>query len=160
MSALGNTIFYNETFEKMKISNFVIPAFLLLGSLTTNTTFACDRSSSVRVYIPTPEDIYFDYNSAFLREESIGQIRDNARWFRLNDAKVLIEGHCDERGSVSYNHRLGYSRAEEAKHYMIDIGFDASKIMTVGIGEDRPLAFGHTQADWALNRRDHFVPAE
>lgn len=142
----------------MKLSTFILPALLVAGIYIPKTSYAdCGETASVHVVIPTPEDIYFGYNSASLDINSIFQIRDNARWFRLNGSKVLIEGHCDERGSIKYNHSLGLSRAEVTRQYMVEIGFEPKDISTEGVGEDKPFSIGHTQADWASNRRSHFV---
>jgi peptidoglycan-associated lipoprotein len=142
----------------MKLTTFIIPALLLVGVCLPKTSFAnCGETASASVVIPAPEDIFFEYNKADLSLESILQLRSNARWYVLNGTTAVIEGHCDERGSRAYNLGLGESRAEVAREYMVWIGVDPSTVKTVAVGEEKPFLVGHTESDWALNRRDHFV---
>jgi peptidoglycan-associated lipoprotein len=78
---------------------------------------------------------------------------------QLRDAStfdILIEGHCDERGTNAYNLALGEKRAEAAKSYLVSQGIAASRITTVSYGEERPFDTGHNEAGWAKNRRAHF----
>ncbi|MDH3258580.1 MAG: OmpA family protein, partial [Deltaproteobacteria bacterium] len=71
--------------------------------------------------------------------------------------KVLIEGHCDERGTNEYNFALGERRAEAAKQYLINLAVESSRISTISYGEERPLDPGHTEGNWGQNRRAQFV---
>jgi peptidoglycan-associated lipoprotein len=70
---------------------------------------------------------------------------------------VLIEGHCDERGTTEYNLALGERRAKEAKKYFVELGIDGKRIKTISYGKERPLDPGNNEEAWAKNRRDHFV---
>ena len=70
---------------------------------------------------------------------------------------ITLEGHCDERGTGSYNLALGEKRANAAKDFLVSLGVPASQITTVSYGKDRPFDAGHTEAAWAKNRRAHFV---
>ena len=70
---------------------------------------------------------------------------------------VIIEGHCDERGTNEYNLALGERRAESAKKYLVNLGIDASRLETVSYGEERPVDSGSNEAAWKKNRRAHFV---
>ena len=71
--------------------------------------------------------------------------------------ELLIEGHCDERGTVEYNIALGEKRAESAKNYVVSLGASANKIKTVSYGKSKPLVQGVDEATWFQNRRAEFV---
>ena len=71
--------------------------------------------------------------------------------------KVLIEGHCDERGTASHNMALGERRAAAVQEYLVSLGVDASRMQTISYGKERPFAMGHDEAAWAQNRRGHFL---
>lgn len=106
----------------------------------------------------TFEDIHFDFDKAVLKDKAIAKLtRYAVALLQYPDAKVLIEGHCDERGTTEYNLALGERRALSAKKYLIKAGVDGSRISTVSYGEERPLDPGHNEEAWAKNRRDHFV---
>ena len=70
---------------------------------------------------------------------------------------VIIEGHCDERGSSAYNLALGEKRALAAKAYLQSMGVAPQRMETVSYGKERPLVPGHTEEAYAANRRAHFV---
>ena len=104
------------------------------------------------------EDIMFEFDSTKLSDQAQQILRAKAEWLRKNPrAQIIIEGHCDERGTNEYNLALGDRRAFAAKTFLVDLGIDQSRITTVSYGEERPLDPGSTEAAWAKNRRDHFV---
>ncbi|MFQ5510501.1 MAG: peptidoglycan-associated lipoprotein Pal [Candidatus Krumholzibacteriia bacterium] len=108
--------------------------------------------------IPVMSDIFFDFDKSNLTSEAKRVLEENAR--QLQDARsknIVIEGHCDERGTNSYNLALGEKRAKAAKDYLRSLGVAASRVKTVSMGEERPFDSGHTEAAWAKNRRAHFV---
>ena len=70
---------------------------------------------------------------------------------------VVIEGHCDERGSVEYNLALGERRAKAAREFLVSYGIAASRLTTISYGKERPMDSGHDEDSWAKNRRAHFV---
>ncbi len=76
---------------------------------------------------------------------------------KIGNSKVVIEGHCDERGTAEYNMALGQRRAQETKKYLVNLGIKESRIKTISYGEERPLDPGHNEDAWAKNRRAHFV---
>ena len=85
-------------------------------------------------------------------------MQNNAEFLRSNkNAKVVIEGHCDERGTIEYNIALGQRRAESAKRYLINLGIDASRISTVSYGKERPFCKEHNEDCYQSNRRAHFI---
>lgn len=103
-------------------------------------------------------DVFFDYDKYNLTAESKSILEgDAAELKRVQDAMVTIEGHCDERGTVSYNLALGEKRANAAKEYLVALGVSGSRINVVSYGKERPFDTGHTEAAWAKNRRAHLV---
>ena len=70
---------------------------------------------------------------------------------------MIIEGHCDERGTNEYNLALGERRANSAKDYIVNLGVEPARLKTVSYGEEKPFAQGHNEEAWAQNRRAHFV---
>lgn len=103
------------------------------------------------------EKIYFDFDRADLKPEAREALRKKADWLKANPAaSVLIEGNCDERGTVEYNLALGERRANGARQFLVDLGIDTGRISTVSYGEEKPVDPGHDEAAWAKNRRDDF----
>ena len=103
-------------------------------------------------------NIHFAFDRYDLNDEAKQILRQIADYMKKCPNIVLtIEGHCDERGSNEYNLALGWKRANEAKKFLVALGVDPDRIITVSYGEERPLCFEHNEACWAKNRRDHFV---
>ncbi len=104
---------------------------------------------------PLPEKIiYFDYDKSLLKPSAKAAIQKNVQFLKSKpEARVLIEGHCDERGSSEYNLALGERRAEAVKSYMVELGIDADRISTKSLGEEQPVEMGHNEAAWSKNRR-------
>ncbi len=104
------------------------------------------------------EDVYFDFDKSDLREDTRATLQRHARVLSANPTvNVLVEGHCDERGTEEYNVALGERRAERVRSYLTSLGVDNSRMKTVSYGEIRPRAQGHDESAWAENRRSHFV---
>lgn len=104
------------------------------------------------------EMVYFAFDDSSLDQQAQEVLREKAVWLRDNpDASVIIEGHTDERGTNAYNLALGERRAESVKNFLVNLGVDASRLTTISYGEERPIAFGQTEAAWAQNRRVAFV---
>ena len=104
------------------------------------------------------QDIHFDFDRYDLREDARRTLAENAAVLKRNRRpRILIEGHCDERGTVEYNLALGEKRAQAAQTYLIRLGIDAARIRTVSYGKERPLDPGHNEVAWARNRRAHFA---
>ena len=86
------------------------------------------------------------------------ELESHARWLkRFRSVIVLVEGHCDERGTVEYNLALGERRAMAAYNYLLSLGVAADQLKTISYGKEFPLDPGHTEGAWARNRRCHFV---
>jgi peptidoglycan-associated lipoprotein len=104
------------------------------------------------------EDIHFDYDSSTLTDAARVTLEKHALWLQSHrEAKVTVEGHCDERGTVEYNLALGEQRARAARDYLQSLGVAADRLRTVSYGKERPLDPGTGEEAWAKNRRDHFA---
>ncbi len=103
-------------------------------------------------------DIFFDFDRYDIRPEDAINLDGDADWLRSNaNVLVLIEGHCDERGTNEYNIALGEHRAQATRSYLVAQGIAANRITTISHGEERPFCIERTEACWALNRRAHFL---
>jgi len=104
------------------------------------------------------QNIYFDYDKSAIRPDAREILKANAEIFTKNSsAKIIVEEHCDERGTAEYNMALGERRAQEAKQYLVNLGIDASRIETISYGKERPLDNRSIEEAWAQNRRAQFL---
>ena len=102
--------------------------------------------------------VLFGFNQAVLTSEARANLEEDARCIKLRGfERVVIEGNCDERGTVEKNTDLGLRRAEAAKKYLIDLGVDAMAIKTVSLSEERPVCTEETEDCWQKNRRADIV---
>lgn len=103
-------------------------------------------------------DIFFDFDQYAIRRDAQPVLEANARRVQQEPGKsLLIEGHCDERGTFAYNLVLGEKRAKAAKRYLEDLGIPASRLQTTSYGEVKPFCNEHNEGCWKFNRRAHFV---
>jgi len=103
-------------------------------------------------------DINFDYNMYNLKPLAQSILKNGApAYLKYRDFKLVVEGHCDERGTAEYNLALGEKRATEAAKYLADLGIAKERIKTISYGKEMPLDQGHDEAAWSKNRRAHFV---
>lgn len=103
-------------------------------------------------------DVNFDFNMYNLKPEAQEILKKGApAYLKYRDYKLVVEGHCDERGTAEYNLALGEKRATEAAKYLADLGIEKERIKTISYGKEMPLDQGHDDAAWAKNRRAHFV---
>ena len=106
----------------------------------------------------TLEDAFFDFDDYSLRQDAKSALEKDGKYLEMNSAvKAVIEGHCDERGSVEYNLALGEKRALAAKTYLVSLGIPADRLRTVSYGKEFPFDPGHDEGAWSKNRRAHFV---
>ena len=104
------------------------------------------------------EDIYFEFDKSRLLPEAKEILSRKAKWLRANpDFSVVVEGHCDERGTNEYNMALGDRRAQSAKTFLVDMGIASGRLTTISYGEEKPVCPRHDEEAWAKNRRTHFV---
>lgn len=103
-------------------------------------------------------DIPFAFDRYALTADAREILKEEADWLKMNkDIRVLIEGHCDERGTNAYNLVLGERRAAAVKRYLIQLGIEGERLSTISYGEEMPLDPGQNEAAWGKNRRVHFV---
>lgn len=101
--------------------------------------------------------INFDFDQFTLSADARGVLGENAKYLSANSGtNVVIEGHCDERGSDEYNLALGESRALAAKNYLVSLGVSAKRLSVISYGEEKPLSKGAGEEAWAQNRRAEF----
>jgi peptidoglycan-associated lipoprotein len=104
------------------------------------------------------QTIYFDFDQAIILDSQRQTMVNNSEWLKAHpQAKIRIEGHCDERGTSEYNLALGQKRAEASKRFLEGLGISSQRMATVSYGEERPAVEGHTEEAWAKNRRAEFV---
>ena len=105
-------------------------------------------------------DAFYNYDENTLDGAAQAALTASANWLKGKEGagySLLVEGHCDERGTEQYNLALGDKRANSAKDYLVTLGVDAGRIRTVSYGEERPFEEGHDDSSWAQNRRAHLV---
>lgn len=103
------------------------------------------------------QPVFFAYDSADLSPQARSTLEQDSRVFRqYPDATIIVEGHCDERGTEEYNLALGDRRAQAAKDYLVQLGIPAERLQTISYGEEKPFVLGSNEAAWAKNRRAHF----
>ncbi|TNF50666.1 MAG: peptidoglycan-associated lipoprotein Pal [Deltaproteobacteria bacterium] len=122
-----------------------------------------DEGSMKAEVVPTHDDIAgmerinFDFDQFTLSAEARSILGNNAKYLQANSGtNVVIEGHCDERGSDEYNLALGESRALAAKNYLVSLGISAKRLSVISYGEEKPLSKGTGESVWAQNRRAEF----
>jgi peptidoglycan-associated lipoprotein len=104
------------------------------------------------------KDVFFDYDSYELRPDAQQAIASNARALAQKpNMRVLIQGHCDERGSTEYNLTLGDERATAVKNALVAAGVPANRIDTRTFGKEQPFCTESNESCWQQNRRGHFV---
>ncbi len=104
------------------------------------------------------DDVRFDFDKSEVKEDGRKTCQVVADYLKKNPrAKLLIEGHCDERGTAEYNMALGERRATAVMTYLVSLGVPKAALSTVSFGKEKPLDPGHDEGAWAKNRRAHFV---
>jgi len=104
--------------------------------------------------------VFFDFDGATLSDEAKLTLDGNIRWLERPEnraVRILLEGHCDARGTEEYNLALGDERAVVVRDYLVAQGMEASRVTVVSLGEERPFDTRHTEEGYALNRRTQFV---
>ena len=104
-------------------------------------------------------DIYFDYDQFAIREDASALLKANAQLLseQFAEKRIVIEGHCDERGTQSYNMVLGERRAKAVKYFLQDLGVPAENLQVVSYGKEKPFCTEQSEDCWQENRRGHFV---
>ena len=155
--------FYRNTFLVLLLS-------LVLSACATQKAVKIDSKIQGDVYAGTDsvkyladgvkDRIFFATNESVLTTASRDTLRKQAAWLRKNsDITVVLEGHCDERGTREYNLALGERRANAAKDYLMTYGVASDRISVISYGKERPVDSGSSPLAWSKNRRSVTVKA-
>jgi peptidoglycan-associated lipoprotein len=126
----------------------------------TVTVPASASRPDVRDYMATANmpDVHFDFDKYDIRPDAARTLDASASWLKANaKVQVLVEGHCDERGTSEYNLALGERRAMAARTYLVSLGIPVDRLKTVSYGKEFPFDPTHNESGWSKNRRAHFV---
>ena len=104
------------------------------------------------------KDVYFDYDRYTIRADQANITAADARFLNEHpNMAIVVEGHCDDRGSEEYNIALGDNRANAVKAELIKLGVDGNRIHTISYGKEKPFCTSENESCWSQNRRDHFT---
>src|ERR687892_558792 len=130
------------------------------GTSTGPSTAAPAARPSPKEFVAVDDlkDVFFDFDKYDIRPPDAKVLDANATWLKSNpNHLVLIEGHCDERGTNEYNLALGERRAKSTMNYLVSQGVQASRITIISYGEERPVCAQHNEECWSKNRRAQFL---
>jgi len=121
---------------------------------STSTSDSIEPGSQEDLIVNVGDRVFFNYDSAELDTDAKELLQDQVAWLKqYSDVSVIIEGHCDERGTREYNLALGEKRAQSVKNYLINLGISADRVSTISYGKERPAVVGSSDGAWAQNRR-------
>ena len=126
------------------------------SSDTPSYEYGDSKQANLQAYLQNEigDRIYFDTDKYNITSAAAFVLESQANWLKSTPGfQLIVEGHCDERGTREYNLALGERRANSVKEFLVSMGVDASRIMTVSYGKERPAADGSTSESWAENRR-------
>ena len=122
------------------------------------TSSSTGNNADATLFSQNMKDVFFGYDSYEITPESETVIQGDAKFLQQHSGMTfIIEGHCDERGSIEYNLTLGEYRANAAKQALVQQGVSATRIRTISYGKEKPSCTESTEACWQKNRRAHFV---
>ena len=130
---------------------------LLSACSTTSELFGgseCDSREARSFMADAVDVVYFDFDSSALTDNAKEALDTQVKWLKKhNKVNVVVQGHCDDRGTREYNLALGERRANAVKNYLVSQGISADRIETISYGKERPAVLGNNEAAWAQNRR-------
>jgi peptidoglycan-associated lipoprotein len=133
------------------------PVVVIEPELTEEEIFMSKTLEEINLEAPL-QMIHFDYDKYFIRDDEKSVLEANADWLKKYDAAaILIEGHCDERGTEEYNMALGEKRAKSTLDYLASLGISPDRIRTISYGKSMPLDSDHNEISWQKNRRAQFL---
>jgi peptidoglycan-associated lipoprotein len=122
------------------------------------TTSSTGNESDARMFSQNVKDVFFDYDSYDISSQAQATIQSDARFLQQHpNMNFVLEGHCDERGSIEYNLALGENRAQATKTALVQAGIAATRMRTVTYGKEKPFCTESTESCWQQNRRAHFA---
>ena len=120
----------------------------------TTESASIEPGSQEDLIVNVGDRVFFNYDSAELDNDAQELLQDQVAWLKqYSDVSVIIEGHCDERGTREYNLALGEKRAQSVKNYLISLGISSDRVSTISYGKERPAVIGSNDGAWAQNRR-------
>jgi peptidoglycan-associated lipoprotein len=121
---------------------------------------AAPQPSLEELFTKEVQDAFFDYDKASIRDDARSALSKTAEFLgSYPRIAIVIEGHCDERGSTEYNVALGDQRSDAAKDFLVSQGVAVDRIQTVSYGKERPFCTQTNESCWQKNRRAHFKMA-
>lgn len=121
---------------------------------TSPETANIEPGSQEDLVVNVGDRVFFDYDSSELDSDAKELLQDQVAWLKqYSDVSVIVEGHCDERGTREYNLALGEKRAQSVKNYLISLGISSNRVSTISYGKERPAVVGSNDGAWAQNRR-------
>ena len=121
---------------------------------TDSASASIEPGSQEDLIVNVGDRVFFNYDSAELDTDAQELLQDQVAWLKqYSNVSVIIEGHCDERGTREYNLALGEKRAQSVKNYLINLGISADRVSTISYGKERPAVVGSNDGAWAQNRR-------
>lgn len=128
------------------------------GTQVTTTDGAYPPGSQAQLVAEIGDRVYFGYDQYDLTSEARSTIERQAQWMKTYpNVTVMVEGHCDERGTREYNLALGEKRANAVRNYLISNGVQAGRVQSISYGKERPAIMGADETSWAQNRRGVLV---
>jgi len=107
------------------------------------------------------KDVFFDFNKYNIRDDQQASAATDVQFLlRYPELKIVVEGHCDDRGSEEYNLGLGDHRAQAIKAYLVHAGVPADHVRTISYGKEKPFCTQDDEQCWQQNRHDHFTPQQ
>ena len=124
------------------------------GSDGTSDSASIEPGSQEDLIVNVGDRVFFNYDSFELDSDAQELLQDQVAWLKQHSGvSVIIEGHCDERGTREYNLALGEKRAQSVKNYLIGLGISSDRVSTISYGKERPAVVGSNDGAWAQNRR-------
>ena len=124
------------------------------GETESTESASIEPGSQEDLIVNVGDRVFFDYDSSELDTDAQELLQDQVAWLKqYSDVSVIIEGHCDERGTREYNLALGEKRAQSVKNYLINLGISSDRVSTISYGKERPAVVGSNDGAWAQNRR-------
>ena len=121
---------------------------------TSEDSASIEPGSQEDLIVNVGDRVFFNYDSAELDSDAQELLQDQVAWLKQHSSvSVIIEGHCDERGTREYNLALGEKRAQSVKNYLINLGISSDRVSTISYGKERPAVVGSNDGAWAQNRR-------
>ena len=130
-------------------------------TVNARTATAAPAPSDADLFSRKVNDVLFDYDKADIRSDQAPVASGDAKFLLEHPAiKIMVEGHCDDRGSEEYNLALGASRAESVKRTLLQQGVPSDRVKTISYGKEKPFCTQDNDQCWAKNRVDHFAMAQ